>query len=316
MMESQLDLSALIRGLRKGDQRAIARAITLLENRPELQEQILRALKPAPHAKIIGFTGSPGSGKSTIVNQLTAHIAAQGVSVAVVAVDPSSPFSGGALLGDRVRMELAEKYPQVFIRSLASRGIGGGLSQAASVVCELLKRVGFRYIIVETVGVGQVEVDVVRLADRCVVVLVPGMGDSVQALKAGILEIADIYVVNKADLPGADATIKDLRLLISLGETSAARKKNEVPILSMIAKEGKGISELWRMLSLQLKQPQDLEYLLLLSQQRLSETLGSYVWQRLKSQYPEQILQASQRLAHKKSLLYEEVQKLFIRLTG
>ena len=187
------------------DLRAVARLITLIENQTPRAREVQAALfKKSGKAHVIGVTGSPGAGKSTLVDQLAAGWRAQGKSVAILAIDPTSPFSGGAILGDRIRMIKAAEQQDVFIRSMATRGKLGGLARATLDAVYVLDAAGFDIILVETVGVGQAEVDIVKLADTCLVVLVPGMGDSVQAIKAGILEIADTFVINKADRDGAD----------------------------------------------------------------------------------------------------------------
>jgi LAO/AO transport system kinase len=236
----------------KRDMRAIARLITLQENkRKELRPLMAQLYRMAGKARIIGVTGSPGAGKSTMVDQLVVALRKLGKSVAVLAIDPSSPFSGGAVLGDRIRMATATEDPDVFVRSLATRGALGGLSRATIDATTVLDAAGFDYIIIETVGVGQQEIDIVRTAHTCLVVLVPGMGDGVQALKAGILEIADAFVINKADRDGADQLQKELRVMQSLGVVSESDW--QVPILRTIATEGTGFDELIEQLVLHQK---------------------------------------------------------------
>jgi LAO/AO transport system kinase len=231
----------LLEGFRAGDRRALARLITLLDNNPD-GHRVLDELGPAANrAGVIGVTGAPGVGKSTLLGRLIGAFRARGRRVAVLAVDPQSPISGGALLGDRIRMaEPAARDEDVFIRSLSSRGVAGGLSASVRWITRLLERFGYDIILVETVGVGQDEVDVARLADVTVVVLVPGMGDDVQALKAGIMEIADVFLVNKADQPGASRLERELKAAIGL----AARPDGWTPpIVPTVASEGKGIDE-------------------------------------------------------------------------
>lgn len=239
----KLSTEQLQDGVRAGDVRAVARLITLVENRSLRGIEVLRSIyKHTGQAKVVGITGSPGAGKSTLVDVTALRLSDEGKKVAVVAVDPTSPFSGGAVLGDRVRMSRLAERPEVFIRSLATRGALGGLSHATLDVVTVLDAAGFDYIFIETVGVGQAEVDIVRTADTTVVVLVPGMGDSVQAMKAGVLEIADVFVINKADRDGADLVQKDLRTLISLVEFS--QEDWRPLILQTIAPEAKGVEEL------------------------------------------------------------------------
>ncbi|MCX6625947.1 MAG: methylmalonyl Co-A mutase-associated GTPase MeaB [Acidobacteria bacterium] len=224
-----------------GDLRALARAATAVENRTAAAEQLLRELFPRTgRATVLGITGSPGAGKSTLVAGLIRQIRSEGLTIGVVAVDPSSPFSGGAILGDRIRMQDSHSDPGVFIRSMATRGRLGGLAGATSDMVLLFDAAGRDVVLVETVGVGQDEVDIVRLADATLVVLVPGAGDDVQALKAGIMEIADVFVVNKADLPGADRLVRDLKSSLQL----AHRPDGWVPpIVEAVASEGRGVAE-------------------------------------------------------------------------
>jgi LAO/AO transport system kinase len=223
-----------------GDTRALARAISLVENRSAEAPAILRQAFPATGgAFVIGVTGFPGAGKSSLVDRLTAQFRAQGKRVGVIAVDPSSAFSGGAILGDRIRMMRHSTDPGVFIRSMATRGALGGLSRATADTIDLLDAAGHEIVLVETVGVGQDEIDVVRAADSVVVVLVPGMGDDIQAIKAGILEIADVFVINKSDQPGADRLQAELETMMSLGEAAERRE-----IVRTVAVREEGIGEL------------------------------------------------------------------------
>lgn len=208
-----------------GERRAVARLITYVENQHPKVQQVLTELYPhTGRAHLVGVTGSPGTGKSSLVNKLVKQIRAeQAKSVAVIAVDPTSPFTGGAILGDRVRMRELSGDPQVFIRSMASRGSLGGLALAVDDVIKVLDAAGFELIIIETVGAGQSEVEIAKTAHTVLVVEAPGMGDDVQAIKAGILEIADIFVVNKADRPGVERTVAALRTMLELGHASAKR---------------------------------------------------------------------------------------------
>ncbi len=229
-----------------GDRRALARLVTLIENEaPEARDYLARLYPQSGHAQIIGVTGSPGAGKSTLVMQLTRELRRRDQRIGIVAVDPSSPFTGGAILGDRIRMQELAGDSNVFIRSMASRGSLGGLAASTRDVVRALDAAGFQLVIVETVGAGQAEVEVVRAAHTVLVVMAPGMGDDIQALKAGILEIADIFVVNKADRPGADQTAAELRMLLSLaGKQSKAPDVWRVPIVKTSAMQGEGIIEL------------------------------------------------------------------------
>jgi LAO/AO transport system kinase len=225
-----------------GDPRALARGISLIEDESPASGDLLAALHPhSGRAYIIGVTGPPGAGKSTLVDRLTSHLRGAGQTVGIIAVDPSSPFTGGALLGDRVRMGGHAADPGVFIRSMATRGHLGGLARATGDAATVLDASGKDVVIIETVGVGQDEVEIVRTADISIVVLVPGTGDEVQALKAGIMEIADIFVVNKADREGADRLVQSVSAMLALqGPPTALRP----PVLKTVATDGEGIGEL------------------------------------------------------------------------
>jgi len=228
---------------RAGDTRALARLISLVEDSsPRVRDLIKELLPSTGSARIIGLTGSPGVGKSTVTGALIGAYRAAGSRVAVLAVDPTSPFSGGALLGDRVRMQDHALDDQVYIRSMASRGHLGGLAASTPQAIRVLDAAGFELIIIETVGVGQAEVAIASLADSVVVLLAPGMGDAIQAAKAGILEVADLFVVNKADRPDSQQVVRDLRNMIALAHLGPADWKP--PIVSTIAMKGEGIDEL------------------------------------------------------------------------
>jgi LAO/AO transport system kinase len=226
-----------------GDPRAIARAISLIEDEaPAGARLVQRIFAHTGRAYLVGVTGPPGAGKSTLVDRLTSEIRAMGRTVGVVAVDPTSPFSGGAILGDRVRMQAHAGDPGVFIRSMATRGNLGGLARATGEVVLVLDAAGKDVVLIETVGVGQDEVDIVRTADVSIVTIVPGTGDEVQALKAGIMEIADIFVVNKADREGADRTVMSIEALLSLQVYGKGDWRP--PIVKTEATTGKGVPEL------------------------------------------------------------------------
>jgi LAO/AO transport system kinase len=226
--------------IQNGDPRAIARAISLVENEAAGYEEVLQLLSLNSSATIIGVTGSPGSGKSTLVDGVIGELVNKGKKVAVICIDPSSPFNLGAVLGDRIRMSDWYLDPRVFIRSLATRGALGGLSPKIIEVTDIMKAAGFDHVIVETVGVGQSEVEIAGLADITVVVLVPEAGDEVQTMKAGLMEIADIFVVNKSDRPDADMFVKNLRQMLA----PVFSKHHDVPVIKTIASEKKGIDEL------------------------------------------------------------------------
>ena len=229
-----------------GDRRALARLVTLIENEaPEAREYLAEIYPQSGRAQIVGVTGSPGAGKSTLVTQICRELRQRDLRVGVIAVDPSSPFTGGAILGDRIRMQELSGDPQVFIRSMASRGSLGGLAASTRDVARALDAAGYQVVIIETVGAGQAEVEIVRAAHSVLVVTVPGMGDDIQALKAGILEIADIFVVNKADRPGADQAAAELRMLLSLvAKQPKSSDVWRVPILKTSATQREGITEL------------------------------------------------------------------------
>ncbi len=230
----------LLQKIKLGDIKALARTISLLENEGPGYESLLQALPSSP-AKIIGITGPPGAGKSTLVDALIGLLVKEGKKIAVVCIDPSSPFNLGALLGDRIRMSDWYTHPNVFIRSLATRGSMGGLHPKIIEITDLLKAFLFDHIIVETVGVGQSEIEIAGLADVTVVVVVPEAGDEVQTMKAGLMEIADIFVVNKSDRPGADLFVKDLRQMLA---PAFSTHYQEVPVLKTVASQKGGIREL------------------------------------------------------------------------
>lgn len=242
MHRVSLPADGLVARARGGDKHATARLLSVVENEEPGAADALRQLYPETgRARVIGVTGPPGGGKSTLVNRLVGAYREQGQRVAVVAVDPSSPFSGGALLGDRIRMTERFLDEGLFIRSMASRGHSGGLARTTSRVVNVLDAIGYGVVLVETVGVGQEEVEVIRVVDTVVLVTVPGLGDDIQAIKAGVLEIADVLVVNKADRPGADETARDLAQMLGLGKLRTSWKP---PIVRTVAATGENVAQL------------------------------------------------------------------------
>lgn len=266
-----MSVERILEALDRHEPAALARAITLVENQRDGFERVLshaHARLARGTARRIGITGPPGAGKSTLTERLIQHYRAQGLPVGVVAVDPTSPFTGGALLGDRIRMESASLDPHVFIRSMATRGAHGGLATTTEEVADLLEAFGFARILVETVGVGQTELDIARSAETTVLVLVPESGDGIQTLKAGVMEIADVYVVNKSDRPGADRLRQEVEVMLGIrrgnafahitphhraGEDGGGRGRTgeatadarwEPPVLATVASRGEGIAEL------------------------------------------------------------------------
>jgi LAO/AO transport system kinase len=239
-----VDVGALVGKAREGDPRSVGRLITLVENAAPGLRDVMAALAPhAGSARLIGLTGSPGVGKSTTTSALLSTYRRRGERVGVLAIDPTSPFSGGALLGDRVRMQEHATDPGVYIRSMGTRGNLGGVSWATPQAIRVLDAIGCDVVMIETVGVGQAEVAIASLADSTVVMLAPGLGDGIQAAKAGILEIADLYVVNKADRDGATQTVRDLKSMLALGEKRAPGGWKP-PVLSTVSAKNEGIDEL------------------------------------------------------------------------
>ena len=236
-------MQSWVEEIRGGNLRALARAITAVENRDPAAHDLLKALFPfSGNARVVGITGSPGAGKSTLVDALAREYRKQNKTIGIVAVDPTSPFSGGAILGDRIRMSSHHADPGIFIRSMATRGALGGLSHTTADIATVMDASGRDLVLIETVGVGQDEIDIVRLADVTIVILVPGMGDDVQSIKAGIMEIADIFVINKADREGADRVEREIRAMQSLAHP---RTDNWTPtVVKTIANDGTGVPAL------------------------------------------------------------------------
>ena len=238
-------MSGAVEKVIAGDVRTVARLIRDIDDKvPEVRETLKALYAHTGKAYVIGITGAPGVGKSTLVDQMVAHLRKEGKTVGVLAVDPTSPFTGGAILGDRIRMQRHSLDDGVFIRSLATRGHFGGLTQSTRSAIDVLDAMGRDVIIVETVGVGQDEVDVVKSAQTTVIMVIPGMGDDIQAIKAGILEVGDIFVINKADREGADKTLNELRLMIDMGQDKYHEGKWRPPILKVEAIFDKGVAEL------------------------------------------------------------------------
>ncbi|MDW7729123.1 MAG: methylmalonyl Co-A mutase-associated GTPase MeaB [Bacillota bacterium] len=235
----------LVKDLLAGNRRAAARLITLIENDDEKKRSLLKEIYPhTGKAFIIGITGAPGAGKSSLVDRLLQQIRAEGLTAGIIAVDPTSPFSGGAILGDRIRMQDHALDAGVFIRSMGTRGSLGGLSRSTREAIQVLDAFGKDIVIVETVGVGQSEVDIVKTADSTVVILTPAGGDSVQTIKAGIMEIADVFVINKADLPGAERTATEINMMLDMN----GEKPWRPPVLPTVSIKGDGVDKLWEAL--------------------------------------------------------------------
>ncbi len=240
-------MEGLIQGFKDRQTRALARIITRVENEDPERDELIKNIYPLTgSAKVIGVTGSPGAGKSSLVDRITHFLRERGDTVAVVAVDPTSPFTGGALLGDRIRMQEHSTDQGVFIRSMGTRGSLGGLARNTKEVVKAMDAFGFNWVIIETVGVGQAELDIMNVADTILVVLTPGAGDSIQTIKAGIMEIADVFVVNKADLPGADRVVTEVEMMLDL---QSDKKEWRPPVIQVSNLQGTGIPQLMEAVS-------------------------------------------------------------------
>jgi LAO/AO transport system kinase len=237
-----VDLGTLVPALLERQPRALGRAISVVEDGGPLRRELVGEIYPRTGgARVVGITGPPGAGKSTLVDRIAQALRVRHLKVAILAVDPTSPFTGGAILGDRIRMQSLYTDPDVFIRSMATRGAMGGLARATHDAMDLVDAAGYDWVLIETVGVGQDEVDIVRSVDTVVVVTVPGLGDDIQAIKAGLMEIADVFVVNKADRDGVDRVVRDIELMLSLGDYEA---KWRPPLVKAVARHSQGVDEI------------------------------------------------------------------------
>ncbi|MFV9510378.1 methylmalonyl Co-A mutase-associated GTPase MeaB [Tepidibacillus sp. LV47] len=312
-------MEQLIQKIVQGDKRSAAKAISIIENDSQEKYELLQHLyRFQRKAHIIGITGAPGAGKSTLVDRLIQEIRGQGLKIGVIAIDPSSPFSGGALLGDRVRMQNHATDPGVFIRSMGSRGTLGGLAKATKEAVRILDAMGNDVIVIETVGVGQSELEIMNVADSTVVVLNPGAGDSIQAFKAGLMEIADIFVINKSDLPGSQKLYHEIELLIEMTKQQALWKP---PILKTISTEHQGIIELWMALQnhfsfikekgiLDRQRKQDLE-------KELEEILHHFFQHRIEKWKKSDFYQiVMEKIYHQEVNLFDVAKQTFEQLIG
>ncbi len=305
--------SEILEKLFAGEPRAVARAITKVENGTESAAEIMKAVFPKTgNASIIGITGSPGAGKSSLVDKLALFYRDKGEKIGIVCVDPSSPFSGGAILGDRIRMQTLGLDKNVFIRSMATRGNLGGLSRATVDAAAILDAAGYDKVIIETVGVGQDEVEIVKAADVSVVVLVPGMGDDIQAIKAGIMEIGDVFVINKADRDGVLRTEKELEALLSLAHRPDFWHS---PIVKTVAPENKGIEDLSKAIESYndfLKQGENLERRTAIAKWRLLELLQEKLLADVldRNGTSEKLEKLAKEIAEKKTNPYSAVEEI------
>ena len=299
--------------VRAGDTRAISRAITAIENSDAHAEELVRELFPSTgHAYLIGVTGAPGTGKSTLVDKLTSHYRAHGKAVGIVAVDPTSPYTGGAVLGDRIRMQGHATDSGIFIRSMATRGFSGGLARPTADAALVLDAAGKEIVLIETVGVGQDEIDVVRLAQCTLVLVVPGLGDDVQNMKAGLMEVADIFVLNKADGQGADRLEQQLHAMLELAPVAPDGWR--VPVIRTTATEGRGIGELAAAIEKFRRQREPRTKILEYWKQRLVLLLERQLLSRALSGDGERALEAlASEVAERKKNPYTAVRELMAR---
>lgn len=282
----------LLKQIQQGDKKALARAISLVENEYEDYFTFMQAL-PVTATKIIGITGPPGAGKSTLVDVLIGELVSKNKQVGVLCIDPSSPFNLGALLGDRIRMSQWYNDPKVYIRSLATRGSLGGLHPKIIEITDLMKAAPFDCIIIETVGVGQSEIEIAGLADTTVVVVVPEAGDEIQTMKAGLMEIADVFVVNKSDRPDADAFVKSLRMMLS---PSFYHKKHTIDIVKTIASQKLGIQELLMAIEVQQQQLEESDRKYLLLTEKAFQLIQQYKMRNISKKKIEKDIQSAQNL--------------------
>lgn len=305
----------MIKEIRRGNARAIAKAISLVENDSAAAQRLMRQVFTfRKDAVVLGITGAPGTGKSTLVDQLIGRLRAAGRKIGIVAVDPSSPFSGGAILGDRIRMMRHSVDADVFIRSMATRGHLGGLAKATGEAIAILEAAGKDYVLVETVGVGQDEVEVVKLADLVLVVLTPDAGDEIQAFKAGIMEIADIFVINKADHPGAEKMERQLRAMLDLGLPD----KDKPPVIKAVATKGQGmdgmLSEVDRLMGKRDRRVQELRRKRLLAWM-LRDVIREKIDQLISRDIPDSVFEEYvDQIYHRRTDPYTVADRLIARL--
>ena len=293
-------LDNLAEKILKSEKTAVARGISLVENESKQAGELLKKLyKNTGNAYLIGITGPPGAGKSTITNALSKVLRVKGYKIGIIAVDPTSPFTGGALLGDRIRMQETGTDDDVFIRSMATRGSLGGLSKKAKEACEILDASGKDFIIIETVGVGQSELDIAQTADTTIVVLVPESGDAVQTMKAGLMEIGDIFVINKSDREGSEALGVALRTMLHLKMTRESDR--EIPVLKTVASRNKGIDELYDFIMLHKKYLEEKGKLQLKRKENLIKQINELVNNKLENKFWTE---------ERKSLLDKEIAKI------